>query len=244
MPDSPRAETTLFLLSSVDGKITSGESDALDSDKDWRRIRGVKEGLHQYYKLEESIAFNSLNTGRVVAKIGINSRTDIPKRDDRLTFVIIDRKPHLNENGVRHLARRVGILFIITNNPSHPAFSLESTCENLRIIYYPEQVDLADLLRKLKQEYGVDHLTIESGGTLNAAFLRQGLLDHVVIVMAPLLVGGKATSSLIDGESLQTEQDLVNLKALKLVKCDVLENSYIRLEYGVINETVIEPEAK
>ncbi len=244
MRNHPRTETTLFLLTSVDGKITSGESDTLDSDKDWRRISGVKEGLHQYYKLEESIAIHSLNTGRVMAKIGINSRTSFPKKDDRLTFFIIDRKPHLNENGVRYLAQRVGRLFIVTNNASHPAFSLESTCENLRIIYYPEQVDLADLLRKLKQEYRIDHLTIESGGTLNAAFLRQGLLDHVVIVTAPLLVGGKATPSLIDGEPLQTEQDLVNLKALKLVKCDVLENSYLRLEYDVINETVIEPKAK
>jgi len=72
MSDDTRVETTLFLLVSVDGKITSGESDELDSDQDWRRIRGVKEGLHQYYGLEQRIAINSLNTGRVMEKIGIN----------------------------------------------------------------------------------------------------------------------------------------------------------------------------
>lgn len=241
MPDPTRAETTLFWLTSVDGKITSGESDTLDSDKDWKRVRGVKEGLHQYYKLEESIAIISLNTGRVMAKIGINSRTNTPKKDDRLTFVIVDRKPHLNESGVRYLARRVGRLFIVTNNPSHPAFSLGSACENLKTIYYPEHVDLPDLLRKIKLEHGIDHLTIESGGTLNAVFLRQGLIDHVVIVVAPLLVGGKATSSMIDGQSLQTEQDLISLKALKLVSCQALQDSYLRLDYDVIQETVIDP---
>lgn len=37
MTDNSRVETILFLLMSVDGKITSGESDNLDSDKDWRR---------------------------------------------------------------------------------------------------------------------------------------------------------------------------------------------------------------
>lgn len=40
-----RSETTLFLLISVDGKISSGESDNLDADWDWKRIHGVKEGL-------------------------------------------------------------------------------------------------------------------------------------------------------------------------------------------------------
>ena len=177
-----RVETTLLLLMSVDGKITSGESDALDSDRDWKRIRGVKEGLPQYYQTEWSIAVNSLNTGRVMAKIGINSRTMAPEKDDRLTFVIVDRKPHLNETGVRYLAQWVGKLYVVTNNPS-----------------------------------------------------------HLLIVMAPLIVGGRATSSLVDGPSLQTEEDLVNLKALKLVRCEVLEHSYLRLAYDVINETIIDP---
>jgi 2,5-diamino-6-(ribosylamino)-4(3H)-pyrimidinone 5'-phosphate reductase len=240
MTGESRVETTLFLLVSVDGKITSGESDELDSDKDWRRLRGVKEGLQQYYKLEESIALNSLNTGRVMAKIGINSRTETPEKDDHLTFFIIDRKPHLNENGVRYLAQRVGKLFIVTNNPSHPAFSLKPTCDNLEVIYYAEGIDLPDLLRRMKQQYGYGQLTIESGGTLNAAFLRQGLIDHVVLVVASLLVGGKTTSSLIDGESLLAEKDLVNLKALKLVRCEVLRESYIRLDYDVINETILD----
>ena len=241
--DGTRVETTLFLLTSVDGKITSGESDELDSDKDWRRVRGVKEGLRQYYELEQRIALNSLNTGRVMEKIGINSRTWIPQKDDRLTFFIVDRKPHLNESGVRYLAQWVGKLYVVTNNPLHPAFSLKSTCENLEVIYYAEDVDLLDLLKKMKQQYGYEQLTIESGGTLNAAFVRQGLIDHVVLVVAPLLVGGKATSSLIDGQSLQIEEDLLNLKALKLIRCEVLQDSYLRLEYDVVNETVIDPKA-
>ncbi len=237
-----RAETTLFLLASVDGKITSGESDTLDSDRDWRRIRGVKEGLHQYYQIEYSIALNSLSTGRVMAKIGLNSRTEIPEKDERLTLFIVDRKPHLNENGVRYLAQWVGRLCIVTNNPSHPVFSVRSVHNNAEVILYPEDVDLADLLIKVRQQYGIEHLIIESGGTLNAAFVRQGLIDHVMIVVAPLLVGGRATSTVIDGRSLQTEEELVNLKALRLVRCKVLEHSYLLLEYDVIHDTVIDPE--
>jgi len=226
---------------SVDGKITTGETDALDSDRDLRRIKGVKEGLHQYYQIEQTLAINSLNTGRVMEKIGLNSRTEIPAKDDRLTFFIIDRKPHLNENGVRYLAQWLGKLFIVTNNSSHPAYAARSSHDNVEIIFYPQEIDLSDLLVKVKQTYSIDHLIIESGGTLNAAFVRQGLVDHVLIIVAPLLVGGRATSSLVDGRSLRSDDELADLKALKLVRCEALEHSYIRLEYDVINETKLDP---
>ena len=69
-----RPITTLFMLESLDGKITSGNSDALDVDQDWCNIPGVKEGLHQYYEIESTTDYFSLNTGRVMAKIGVNDR--------------------------------------------------------------------------------------------------------------------------------------------------------------------------
>jgi len=53
-----RAETTLCLVISLDGKITTGSTDSLDSDSDWKRIVGVKEGFAQYYKMEQSLGPN------------------------------------------------------------------------------------------------------------------------------------------------------------------------------------------
>jgi 2,5-diamino-6-(ribosylamino)-4(3H)-pyrimidinone 5'-phosphate reductase len=237
----PRVETTLFLLASVYGKITTGASDLLDSDRDWKRIAGVKEGIHQYYKIEESLAICSLNTGRVMEKVGTNSRTDAPYKDARLTLFLIDRKPHLNENGIRYLSQRLGKLFIVTNNPSHPAVEAQHAYSNVETILYPVDIELEDLLIRIRQEYGIQNLVIESGGTMNAQLVRQGLVDHIMIIVAPLLVGGRETSTVMDGPSYTTEEELGGLRALKLVRCETLEHSYIRLEYDVINHTVIDP---
>ena len=55
--------TTLFMLESLDGKINSGNNDTLDVDKDWCTITGVKEGLNQYYEIEETTNLFSLNNG-------------------------------------------------------------------------------------------------------------------------------------------------------------------------------------
>ena len=74
MPQN-RPKTILFMLMSLDGKISTGDCDALDMDQDFPNIKGVREGLYQYYDLEKHTDIHSLNTGKVQAKIGMNQRT-------------------------------------------------------------------------------------------------------------------------------------------------------------------------
>ncbi len=128
-----RPINTLFMLMSLDGKINSGDSDELDVDRDWCKIDGVKEGLHQYYEIEKTTDWYSLNTGRVMAKIGVNERKEKTQKID-CRFIIIDRKPHLNENGIEYLCNWVDILFLVTDNKNNPAYKLTEKFENLKIL--------------------------------------------------------------------------------------------------------------
>jgi len=82
-------------------------------------------------------------------------------------------------------------------------------------------------------------MTIQTGGTLNSVLLRANLIDKLSIVIAPALIGGKETSTLIDGESLQTFEDLKKIKALKLIENKTLDDSYVHLKYDIVNETKI-----
>jgi 2,5-diamino-6-(ribosylamino)-4(3H)-pyrimidinone 5'-phosphate reductase len=235
---SDRPVTTLFMIESVDGKISTGDVDELDVDKDFKRIVGVKEGLHQYYDLEKQTDPYSLNTGRVMQKIGVNERTTEPTKMG-CSFIIIDNKPHLNEKGVEYLAKWVKTLFLVTTNKNHPAYKVKENYSNIVILDYDGEVDLAGLLEKLKTEHNVDRITIQSGGTLNAEWIRRGLVDYLSVVVAPLLIGGKNTSTLVDGKSLHTQEDLLKIKTLKLIKCDVLENSYLHATYEVVKDTQV-----
>ncbi len=224
--------TTLFMLESLDGKISSGNNDELDADKDWCQIDGVKEGLHQYYEIEATTDFYSLNTGRVMAKIGVNERTEYHDKVD-CRFIIIDNKPHLNEKGIDYICHWVDRLILVTTNKNHVAYSLQEKYDNLDILFY-NSLDLNVLLSDIRKKYDASAITIQSGGTLNGKFLRENLIDYVNVVIAPLLVGGKDTSTLIDGESIVSFNELNKLKALKLIECKELENSYIQLRYKVI----------
>jgi len=69
--------------------------------------------------------------------------------------------------------------------------------------------------------------------------LRKKIIDKISIVIAPTLIGGKNTPSLIDGKSLSSIKELSDIKALKLTSVKKLKNSYIHLKYDVINDTKI-----
>jgi len=230
--------STLFMLMSVDGKISTGNTDILDVDKDFPKIKGIKEGLQQYYDIEQTTDLFSLNSGKVQAKVGANKlQKNIVKLP--VSFLIIDNKPHINDIGVDNFIKKSKKLFIITTNKSHPAFDRKDE-KNLEIIYYENEIDFVDLFRKLKDDFKIDNLTIQTGATLNSIFLRHKLIDKLSVVVAPALIGGKETPSLIDGKSLSSVGELKDIKALKLIDVKKLTDSYLYLKYDVINETIID----
>ena len=224
-----RPVTTLFMLMSVDGKISTGSTDEMDVDRDFPKISGVKEGLHQYYEIEQTTDLWSFNTGRVQAKMGVNEK-ELPAKTP-VSFVLLDNH-HLTEHGVRYFCALSKQAVVITSNRYHPAFAVDE--DNLNIIYQ-EQPSLGNALERLKNECGCDRLTVQSGGTVNGLFLREKLLDFVDIVVAPVLIGGKDTPTLIDGRSLETNAELSELGVLNLIECSRLQDSYIRLRYKVVS---------
>ena len=223
-----RPITTLFMLMSVDGKTSPGSTDNMDVDKDLPKIKGVSEGLHQYYEIEQTTDLWSFNTGRVQAKMGVNDRPFPAKTP--VSFVILDSH-HLTEHGVRYFCEFSKEFVLVTTNPEHPAFGVEA--DNLHIILQQE-LSLKEMLEVLKSDFGCERITIQSGGTLNSMFLREKLFDYVDIVVAPVLIGGKDTATLIDGESLRNESELDKLGALQLVECKELKDSFIRLRYKLL----------
>ncbi len=233
-----RPDNTLFLMQSLDGKISTGDIDERDQEVDFPKIKGIKEGNYQYYEFLFKTERDALISGKVLAKIGVNSHEKVDDHKD-VNLIIIDRKPHLTKNGMNYLINSFKSIYIVTNNKNHPAFVFKEIKE-LTIIYYPNAINIEDLFVKLKQDYKIEKLSIQSGGTLNALFLKKNLIDHVSLIIAPCLIGGKTTPTLIDGIAPKTEEDLFNIKALKLKKCEALKYSYIHVYYDVINNTIIE----
>ena len=107
-----RTYNTLFLLISVDGKISTGSIPERDVDKDFPKIEGIKEGLNQYYDIEKTTDNFSLNSGFVMSKIGVNTDKN-PIHCPNVNFVIIDNK-NLTEKGITNLCENLTKIILHT----------------------------------------------------------------------------------------------------------------------------------
>ena len=165
-----------------------------------------------------------------MAKMGWN---EAKKSIEQLpvSFIIIDNRPHLTTQGVTNLLKRSKKLYVVTTNNIHPANSI--TDSNLEVLFYEDEIDVKNLFRRLKS-LGIDNLTVQSGGEMNAELMRGGLINLVSLVVTPVMVGGSTTPTLLDGKSLETIDDLKLLKPLELVSIDKLTDSYIHLKYRVL----------
>ena len=148
-----------------------------------------------------------------------------------ITFVIIDNS-HLTDKGINYLCNWVGKLILVTTNSNHPVFNIKDNYNNLEILYY-EELSLSKMLEDIYSKYNCDRLTIQSGGTLNGMFIRENLIDYVNIVVAPIIVGGFDVSTLVDGKSIKDSSELNKLRALELLECNKLNDSYVQLKYKV-----------
>ncbi len=62
------------------------------------------------------------------------------------------------------------------------------------------RVDLAEAMRILGAQHGIRRLLLEGGGTLNAAMLAAGLVDGIRTAIAPIVIGGMQSPTLVDGQ--------------------------------------------
>jgi 2,5-diamino-6-(ribosylamino)-4(3H)-pyrimidinone 5'-phosphate reductase len=109
------------------------------------------------------------------------------------------------------------------------------------------KVDLPGSLERLREEFGIETLVVDTGGVLASVFLEQGLVDELSLVVAPILVGGEHPSLLdalkiachfdtsdAEGTVLEEESDATEL-SLKLLRCSSLEKGHVHLHYSILD---------
>jgi diaminohydroxyphosphoribosylaminopyrimidine deaminase/5-amino-6-(5-phosphoribosylamino)uracil reductase len=84
---------------------------------------------------------------------------------------------------------------------------------------YKGRVDLAVLMRDLGRR-GVLSVLVEGGGTVNAAFATSGLVDKVIALVAPRLLGGARAPTPIDGPGASPAGNDHRLRDLTIRRLD------------------------
>ena len=92
---------------------------------------------------------------------------------------------------------------------------LEKRREVLILPVRDGRVDLTALMENLA-EREVISLLLEGGGQLNASMLEAGLVDRLHVVIAPMLIGGREASTLLDGLGAGSIKEAWRLKDLRI----------------------------
>ncbi len=105
----------------------------------------------------------------------------------------------------------------------------EAGAELLELPAPEGMIDLKALLKKLG-EREITSILVEAGGTLVGSLFDQGLVDKVVVFLAPLIIGGAEGRPAVAGRGVACLADCPRLKRVRVARVgeDVMVSGYIK----------------
>ena len=79
-------------------------------------------------------------------------------------------------------------------------------------------VDLAELLRRLGCDKSITSVLVEGGGTLLGSLFDLGLVDKVVAIVAPVVIGGEAAPSPVGGTGVEKVAEVLQLDRIEVLR--------------------------
>lgn len=214
-----RPYTKLFALTSIDGKISTGPDPKADFDADLPEIPGVAEGLYQYYDLEKETDVWALSTIRTQAKMCALYPT--VTRKVPVTMVVLGTHPVSSELAGWLHRKFERVVVMCQDLPDY------SGCSFGNVEYYNFPLTIRNAMSKLR-DMGCEAITCGVGGTMASLLFSQHLIDEIDLVVAPLIVGGKQTPTLVDGIMPQLMCDMDKWRPTKAAP---LKYNYLHLIY-------------
>lgn len=91
-----------------------------------------------------------------------------------------------------------------------------------------EKVDLKDLMLKLGKQ-NIDSILLEGGSTLNYSALESGIVDKILVYIAPKIIGGIKSKTPVGGSGISNLKDAFKVRELStsIIGKDILLQGYI-----------------
>jgi diaminohydroxyphosphoribosylaminopyrimidine deaminase / 5-amino-6-(5-phosphoribosylamino)uracil reductase len=210
----------LKLAMSLDGRtaMASGESQWItgpDARSDVQRLRArsgaVLSGADSVLLDDSALTLRPAELGlppEVTAQIGGRQ----PLR------VLVDGKLRVPLD--RRLFRESGPLLVVCAQPPADALIADYAQAGAELLSLPdesaERVDLTALLGELARR-GCNEVLVETGAVLAGAFHRAGLVDELIVYMAPRLLGSRARPLLelpLDNMAEAMDMDITDVRAI------------------------------
>lgn len=213
-----RPKVILSAAMTLDGKIATKKGDSrLSSKQDKVRI-------HKLRSKVDAILVGSNTVKRDDPMLTVRyTKGKNPLR------VILDSKAEINlKSQIIKTCKKIPTILAVSKKASKQNIS-NLKKHSLEILVIGEnKINIKNLLKVLSKKK-IKTLLVEGGGTVNWEFIKQGLVDEMIVTITPYLVGGQKAISLVEGEGFSKIQ---NSKKLKLKKIYKLGNEIV-LHYNL-----------
>src|SRR3954447_18618629 len=198
-PPTERPYVLLNMVTSVDGKaVLHGGAAGLGSALDHRLMRAIRAAVDAVMN-----GAATLRAERVDPRVGTErSAQRVARGQSPEPLAVL-----LSGSGDLPLDRRYfahpGVPRIVLLGTAAPAERQAALAERTQVIVAPTpQPDPTWALRTLRQDCGMRYLLVEGGPTLNGALIAAGLVDEVCWTLAPKIVGGGESLTMVTGPAL------------------------------------------
>ncbi|MGA7542204.1 MAG: 2,5-diamino-6-(ribosylamino)-4(3H)-pyrimidinone 5'-phosphate reductase [Nitrososphaeraceae archaeon] len=177
----------------VDGKIATRQGDSAISSKD---------DLIRVHKLRDSVDGIIVGISTVLAdnpRLTIRLGRKQPK-EKHLTRIIIDSMGRIPlDSQILRTASKIRTIVAVTKLAHMNVRRKIKKTGAIIIVAGTDTVDLKRVLWTI-QKMGIKKILVEGGGEINWSLFSLGIVNELIVTIAPKIVGGRQATTLVEGE--------------------------------------------
>jgi len=177
----------------VDGKIATHQGDSAISSKD---------DVIRVHKLRDSVDGIIVGISTVLAdnpRLTIRLGRKQPK-EKHLTRIIIDSMGRIPlDSQILRTASKIKTIVAVTKLAHMNVRRKIKKTGAIVIVAGTNTVDLKRVLWTI-QKMGIKKILVEGGGEINWSLFSLGIVNELIVTIAPRIVGGRQATTLVEGE--------------------------------------------
>jgi 2,5-diamino-6-(ribosylamino)-4(3H)-pyrimidinone 5'-phosphate reductase len=191
----------------IDGKIATNLGDsAISSKQDLRRLHRLRSSVDAIViGISTVIVDNPRLTVRLVKRCGTT-----PVR------IIVDSTGRIPlDSKILKSASKINTIVAVTSRTSDRRIDKIKSAGAMVIVAGARTVDLKELFCILKK-MGFNKILVEGGGELNWSILQLGIVNELMITVAPRIVGGRTATTLVEGDGYTRISESIKTELIKI----------------------------
>ncbi len=200
-----RPRVILSAAMSLDGKIAS------------------KKGYSELSSKQDKVRIHKLRANVDAILVGSNTvRRDNPSLTVRYVKgknpirIVLDSNGTISSNSkIVRTSKKIHTILAVSKKATKKNI-VKLKNHSIEVIVTGEnRVNIKNLLKKLSKKK-IKTILVEGGGNVNWEFIKEGLVDEIIITVSPYLIGGINAISLVEGDGFSKIQESLKLKLKKI----------------------------